>query len=60
MGRRVNRLIRISVSDDMRIRELAEMMGISQSAVIRILLRNSITQICDETISKASAQQDAT
>lgn len=60
MGRRVNRLIRISVSDDMRIRELAEMMGISQSAVIRILLRNSITQICDETISKAAAQQDAT
>lgn len=60
MGRRINRLIRISVSDDMRIRELAEMMGISQSAVIRILLRNSIAQICDETISKAAAQQDVT
>lgn len=60
MGRRINRLIRISVSDDMRVRELAEMMGISQSAVIRILLRNSIAQICDETISKAAAQQDVT
>ena len=60
MGKKVSKVIRISVSDDMRIRELAEVMGISQSAVIRILLRNSITQICDETLSKAAAQQDAT
>ena len=58
----MSRLIRISVSDDMRIRELADMMGISQSAVVRALLKNSITQICDETckLSKTSPEQDLT
>lgn len=54
------RRVRIDAAMNMRISELAEVMGVSQSAVIRMLLLNSITQISDETISKAAAQQDVT
>lgn len=61
-GKHITRRIRIDDEMDMRVRELAEMMGVSQSAIIRVLMKHSIEQIYDRQyeLSKAKAQQEAT
>ena len=42
------RTIRIDPEADMLIMELAEMMGASQSAVIRVLIKHSLNKLQDE------------
>ncbi|WP_286847062.1 ribbon-helix-helix protein, CopG family [Proteiniphilum sp. UBA5463] len=39
---------RVDSETDMLIRELAEMMGVSQSAVIRVLIKHSLNKLQDE------------
>lgn len=66
--RMIHKRFRIDAETEMRIRELAEILGVSQSAVIRILIKNSILQLHDkdgywysEQISKCEDdRQDAT
>ncbi len=66
--RMIHKRFRIDAEMDMRIRELSEILGVSQSAVIRILIKNSILQLHDkdgywysEQISKCEDnRQDAT
>lgn len=42
------RTIRIDPETDMLIRELAEMMGVSQSVVVRVLIKHSLNKLQDE------------
>ena len=42
------RTIRIDSETDMLIRELAEMMRVSQSLVIRVLIKHSLNKLQDE------------
>lgn len=42
------RTIRIDPETDMLIRELAEMMGVGQSLVVRVLIKHSLNKLQDE------------
>lgn len=40
--------VRIGLDTDMQVQELSEMLGVSRSEIIRVLLKNSINQLQDE------------